>query len=37
VDEDRVSATFKQGVLTVTMPKSPQAKSKAKHIAINGR
>jgi hypothetical protein len=37
VDEDKVSATFKQGVLTVTMPKSPQAKSKAKHIAINGR
>jgi HSP20 family protein len=36
VDEDKVSATFKQGVLTVTMPKSPQAKSNVKHIAING-
>jgi HSP20 family protein len=37
VDEDKVSATFKQGVLTVTMPKSPQAKSKVKQIAINGK
>ncbi|HYZ45001.1 MAG TPA: Hsp20/alpha crystallin family protein [Xanthobacteraceae bacterium] len=37
VEEDKVSATFKQGVLTVTMPKSPQAKSNVKRIAINGK
>jgi HSP20 family protein len=37
VDEDKVSATFKNGVLTVTMPKSPEAQSKVKRIAINGK
>jgi len=37
VDEDKVSASFKNGVLTVTMPKLPQAQSKVKRIAINGR
>jgi HSP20 family protein len=37
VDEDKVSAAFKNGVLTVTMPKVPQAQSKVKHIAINGK
>jgi HSP20 family protein len=37
VDEDKVSAAFKNGVLTVTMPKLPQAQSKVKHIAINGK
>jgi HSP20 family protein len=36
VDEDKVSAAFKNGVLTVTMPKAPQAKSKVKRIALNG-
>jgi HSP20 family protein len=36
VDEDKVSATFRNGVLTVTMPKAPQAQSKVKHIAIHG-
>ncbi|HLJ72442.1 MAG TPA: Hsp20/alpha crystallin family protein [Roseiarcus sp.] len=35
VDEDKVSATFKNGVLTVTMPKAAQ--SKVKRIAINGK
>jgi HSP20 family protein len=35
VDEDKVSAAFKNGVLTVTMPKVAQARSKVKHIAIN--
>jgi HSP20 family protein len=30
-----VSAAFKNGVLTVTMPKVAQARSKVKHIAIN--
>jgi HSP20 family protein len=37
VDEDKVSAAFKNGVLTVTMPKAPQAQSRVKRIAINGR
>jgi HSP20 family protein len=35
VDEDKVFAAFKNGVLTVTMPKTPQAQSRVKHIAIN--
>jgi HSP20 family protein len=35
VDEDKVSATFKNGVLIVTMPKTLQAQSRVKHIAIN--
>jgi HSP20 family protein len=37
VDEDKVSANFKNGVLTVTMPRAPQAQSKVKRIAINGK
>jgi HSP20 family protein len=37
VDEDKVSAAFKNGVLTVTMPKAPQAQSKVKRITINGK
>lgn len=37
VDQDKVSASFKNGVLTVTMPKSPQAQSRVKRIAINGK
>jgi len=32
---DMVSATFKNGVLTVTMPKTAQAQSRVKHIGIN--
>jgi HSP20 family protein len=35
VDEDQVSASFKNGVLTIAMPKAAQ--SKAKRIAINGK
>ena len=35
VDEEKVSAAFKNGVLTLTMPKAPQAQSKVKRIAIN--
>jgi HSP20 family protein len=35
LDEDKVSTAFKNGVLTVTMPKTPQAQSRVKHIAIN--
>jgi HSP20 family protein len=37
VDQDKVSAAFKNGVLTVTMAKLPQAQSKVKRIAINGK
>lgn len=37
VDEDQVSASFKNGVLTVTLPKAPQAQSKVKRIAVNGK
>ncbi len=37
VDEDKVSATFKNGVLTITMPKTEQAESRAKRIAINAK
>jgi len=37
VEEDKVSAAFKNGVLTVTMPKAPQAQSKVKRIAVNGK
>jgi HSP20 family protein len=37
VDEDKVSAAFKNGVLTVTMPKAPQEQLKVKRIAVNGK
>lgn len=37
VDEEKVSAAFKNGVLTVTMPKAPQAQSKVKRIPVNGK
>jgi HSP20 family protein len=35
VDGDKVAATFKNGVLTVTLPKSAQAPANVKRIAIN--
>lgn len=37
VDQDKVAAAFKNGVLTVTLPKSPSAQQKVKRIAINGK
>jgi len=37
VDEDKADATFKNGVLTHTMPKSPKAEEKAKRIPIGGK
>src|SRR6266487_1128002 len=37
VDLDRIEATFKKGVLTVTMPKTPEAQKSERTIAIRGR
>lgn len=37
VEEDKANASFKNGVLTVTLPKSATAQSKIKRIAINGQ
>jgi HSP20 family protein len=34
VDTDKVEASFKNGVLTVTMPKTPEAQKKEKRIEI---
>jgi HSP20 family protein len=36
VQEDKISASFKKGVLTVTLPKSAGAVEKVKRIPING-
>jgi HSP20 family protein len=36
VEADKVSASFKNGVLTVTLPKPAGSQAKAKRIAING-
>jgi HSP20 family protein len=37
VEEDKVSASFRNGVLTVTLPKTAHAQRQVKRIAINGR
>jgi HSP20 family protein len=34
VDTEKIEATFKDGVLTVILPKTPEAQKKEKHIAI---
>jgi HSP20 family protein len=34
IDAEKVEASFKNGVLTVTMPKSPEVQKKEKHIEI---
>ena len=36
IEDDKVSADFHNGVLTVTLPKTERAQTKAKRIAING-
>lgn len=36
VQEDKINASFKNGVLTVTLPKTERELSKGKRIAING-
>jgi len=35
VEEDKVTAEFKKGILTVTLPKTAKAKEKAKRIKVN--
>jgi HSP20 family protein len=37
VEQDKVAASFNNGVLTVTLPKLPTAQRKTKRIAINGK
>jgi HSP20 family protein len=37
IDEEKVSASFKNGVLQVTLPRSAEAKSNVRRIAINGK
>jgi len=37
VEEDKAEASFKNGVLTVTLPKSARALEKAKRITVNAR
>jgi HSP20 family protein len=36
IEEDKVNAAFRNGVLTVTMPKSAKAQRNVKRIAVNG-
>jgi HSP20 family protein len=37
VQEDKAQASFRNGVLTVTLPKSEEARASVKRIAINGK
>jgi HSP20 family protein len=37
VEQDKVAASFNNGVLTVTLPKSAKAEEKAKRIPVNGK
>jgi HSP20 family protein len=37
IEEDRVNASFKNGLLTVTMPKSARARERVKRVQINGK
>jgi HSP20 family protein len=37
VEQDKIAASFNNGVLTVTLPKSEKAQEKAKRILINGK
>jgi len=36
VDVDKIEAAFKKGVLTVTLPKTPEAQKSVKKIAVKG-
>ncbi|WP_458757730.1 Hsp20/alpha crystallin family protein [Afipia sp. TerB] len=35
IDQDNIQASFKDGVLTVTLPRSPSAQQKIKRITVN--
>lgn len=35
IEEDKIEASFKNGILKVTLPKTERARTKAKRIAIN--
>jgi HSP20 family protein len=35
VEDDKIEASFKNGVLTVTLPKSAESRSEVKRIAVN--
>jgi HSP20 family protein len=35
IDQDNIQASFKNGVLTVTLPRSPAAQQKVKRITVN--
>ena len=37
VDEDKVSASFRNGELVITLPRSAETQRKVKRIAINGK
>jgi len=37
IDADKIEAKFSNGVLTVTLPKSPQARDKSRHIEIKSQ
>jgi HSP20 family protein len=37
IDQDKIEASFRNGVLSVTLPKSPTAQQKVRRIAINGK
>ena len=37
VEDERAEASFENGVLTVTLPKSPRAAAKMKRIAVTGK
>jgi HSP20 family protein len=34
IDEDKIEATFKNGVLSVTLPKKPEVQKQAKRIDV---
>lgn len=36
IDRDRVEASFRNGVLTITLPKTPETQQKAKKIEVKG-
>jgi HSP20 family protein len=36
IDEDRVEANLKNGVLSVRLPKSPQVQAKTRRIEVQG-